>query len=126
MYPNNNRTKEGQFLKKGLDLQANQASDRFEICTCDLRHNYSLEQSQIESTMSVVLADKVDVAERINKIEDQLAAMDRTIEKTDVSSHVNNVVDRITQIENRLTNLDTTIASLTDILKAVHTQVTSK
>ncbi|CAL4121248.1 unnamed protein product [Meganyctiphanes norvegica] len=115
------------FLKTRLrDLPANLPSEKYEICTCDQRHNFSLEQSQIESTMSVVLADKIDVSERINKIENQLANMDKTIEKTDVSSHVNNVSDRITQIEDRLTNMDATIASLADILKSVHSHVANK
>lgn len=80
-----------------------QASLNYEICTCQEKHIFNLEQSQIESTMAVVLADKIDISGRISKIQDQYNKM-----------------------EDRLTNIDTTMASLTDMIKAVHNQVVNK
>ncbi|CAL4109068.1 unnamed protein product, partial [Meganyctiphanes norvegica] len=112
MFPNRNNTAKRKLMKSHIRASpANQESLNYEICTCTDKHTFNLEQSHIESTMSVVLADKIDLSGRISQIEDQL--------KTKVS-------DRITQMEDRLTNLDITMTSLTDMIKAVHNQVVNK
>ncbi|CAL4097845.1 unnamed protein product [Meganyctiphanes norvegica] len=58
MYPNRNR---GQ---------------RWEVCKC---HNFDLEESHIESAMSVVLADEHKVADRLSVMEERLLSVDKAI-----------------------------------------------
>ncbi|CAL4078765.1 unnamed protein product, partial [Meganyctiphanes norvegica] len=145
MFPNrsNDRfTNDGKFLKSHLNTSTRPTTVNYEICTCNEKHKYSLEPSHIESAMSVVLADKVDIYEYIPRLENRLAKIDQSIGQANVNNRVTTLEDciegmnkkiektdvtrRIMQIEDHLTNIDTTISSLTSMVQAVHNHTLNK
>ncbi|CAL4082486.1 unnamed protein product [Meganyctiphanes norvegica] len=104
MFPNRSakkRYKVLQYIRGCLGLIP---TDQHHVqCTCKHSHRFCLEQSQVDSALTIVLAEK-DTSERMTHLED----------------HVSEIM---TQIDEKMHTVDKRVEDLADLLKEVHGHV---
>ncbi|CAL4070919.1 unnamed protein product [Meganyctiphanes norvegica] len=114
MFPNQKLSKKftkGQILRFFLGVLPTQ--QRKVSCTCRESHSFNFEQSQIDSAMSVVLAEK-DITENISELEGNLSDRVDLMEEL-LSKRINKLEEQLSacmnNLDERMNNIDRNIRS---------------